>query len=466
MSLSLPAGEPHPSNAGVERLLTDAAERGLRAPRGRLALALHMARLKPPAPRPHHVRIARALLQDAAGRHGGQVFPLRNGDLVLLCADPDLERRAPGSPASPLALPAALARLFGTDAPEVEMLTSLWRLETEGEAFRAYVAARGADSASPVALIAEEGAASATALAALDQALSDSEVVELLGQQTAIQLADGRNLPLVARLVPLFRELTISLAALQARQDVAEAVADPFLFRSFAARLDARMLEALHEDLAAGGKLTRPAQKHALPIHLNLTLEHLVSPGFARLSQLARRVGAKFGIEVSLMEAAADPDLFEYARGLLDMAGFPLILDGLDHVGLTMTHTGGLRPALVKLIWSPRLADAPPPQLAAIDAAIKRLGPARLLLARAETEDALVWGQSRGITRYQGYFLDAVQAAARMGGCHSAKACSLRQCMTRAGTLSPAGRAACGNPAQLDTVPRVAAPETLRAAAG
>jgi len=463
MTLSLPSMELSSTNAAAERLLLDAAERALRAPRGRLALALHLARLRPPAPRPHHIRVARALLQDAAGRHGGQVFPLRNGDLVLLCADPDPHGREPASPTSPHGLQSAFARLFGADAPEAEALTSVWRLETEGEALRAYAAARAADTHATPLPVAEEGSATPQALAALEQALLDAELPELLGQQTAIHLTEGRGLPLVARLTPLFRELTISLTALQARQDSAEAIADPFLFRTFAARLDARMLDYLHEDLASGGKFTRPALKQGLPIHLNLTLEHLVSPGFARLSQLARRAGAKFGVEVTLMEAVADPDLFDYASSLLDMAGFALIIDGLDHSGLLLSHSGGLRPALVKLIWSPRLADAPPAQQAQIDAAIKRLGPARILLARAETEEALVWGQSRGISRYQGYFLDAVQAAARIGVCHSARGCTLRQCMSRAATFSPQGRAGCGNPALLDTTP--AQPATVTRAA-
>lgn len=456
------SGELSTSNGAAERLLLDAAERALRAPRGRVAVALHLGRLRPPAPRPHHVRVARALLQDAAGRHGGQVFPLRNGDMVLLCADPD-PQGSPSSPHSPHNLPSVFARLFGADAPDPATLTSLWRLEGEGDGLRAYVATRAADSTQSPAPVAEEGPASPQALAALEQVLLEAELPELLGSQTAIMVSEGRGLPLAARLAPLFRELTISLTALQARHDLAEAIADPFLFRNFAASLDGRMLEFLHEDMEAGGKFTRPAIKQGLPIHLNLTLEHLVSPGFARLSQAARRLGAKFGIEISLMEAVADPELFEYARHLLDMAGFSLVIDGLDHSGLLLTHPGGLRPALVKLTWSPRLADAPPAQAAAMDAAIKRIGASRLLLARAETEEALVWGQSRGITRFQGYFLDAVQAAARIGICHSARACSLRQCMSRAGTFSPAGRAGCGNPALLDTTPQPS-PDLTRAA--
>jgi hypothetical protein len=90
---------------------------------------------------------------------------------------------------------------------------------------------------------------------------------------------------------------------------------------------------------------------------------------------------------------------------------------------------------------------------AAIDAAIARLTPARIVLARAETEEALVWGQSRGITRYQGFYLDAVRAAGRIAVCHSARVCTLRQCVTRAGALNAAVRGACGNPGLLDITP-------------
>jgi hypothetical protein len=153
------------------------------------------------------------------------------------------------------------------------------------------------------------------------------------------------------------------------------------------------------------------------------------------------------------MEAGADPALMEYARMLLARAGFLLLLDGVDHIALSMTYPDGLRPDFIKLIWSPRLTDSPAATLAVIDAAIERLGPERIVLQRAEGEEALAWGQARGITRYQGYFLDAVLGASRIAGCHSARACSLRQCTTRAGTLNPAVRGGCGNPAWLDMPP-------------
>ena len=440
---------------GTERLLIDAAERALRAPRGKLALVLRLSVLKPPAPRPHHLRIAMALLQDTAQRYAGQIFSLGNADLVLLCAGPDDDNRLVSGQASPLGLPGALGRLFAADTADAGNLTTLWRLEDQAASFRAYLAQRSADPAVAPSAPADDSlaATSVAGLAALEALLATVQIPNLLAQQTAIELRPGRGQPLTARLAPLFRELTFSFATLAENRDIADACTDPFLFRHYAARLDERMLQLLQTDLQAGGRLTRPTLRQGLPLHLNLTLESIISPAFARLSQTARQNGARFGIEISLMEAVSDMKLLEYARSLLDLAGFPLVLDGLDDTSLVLVHAAALRPDLIKLTWSPRLADAPSPAKEAIDAAIARLTPARIILARAETEDALVWGQSHLITRYQGFYLDAVRAAGRIAVCHSARACTLRQCMARAATLNASIRGACGNPGLLDITP-------------
>jgi EAL domain-containing protein (putative c-di-GMP-specific phosphodiesterase class I) len=441
---------PGENAAASERLLADAAERALHAPNGKLALALHMSRLRPPAPRPHHARIAMALLEDGASRHGGHVFSMRNGDLVMLCAAPGQAAQAPL-----LALQAALSSLFGADAPAGQRLTTIWRLADQGDAFKAYIAGRLAEPP-PAGQGEAEDAYTEGAVQALDTLLSAGNVSDLLAQQTAVQIRGAAGLPLAGRLAPLFRELTFSHAALTQRHPTAAALADPFLFRHFAARLDARMLEHVQADLEAGGRLTRPAVRLNLPINLNMTLESIVSPAFARLLQMAQLHHLPVGVEVSLMEAGADPALMEYARMLLARAGFMLLLDGVDHIALAMTYPAGLQPDFVKLIWSPRLMDSPDNAVAAIDAAIRRLGPERIILQRAEGEDALAWGQAHGITRFQGYFIDAVQAAARIAVCHSARACSLRQCTVRAGTLNPGVRTGCGNPALLDMAPPMA----------
>jgi hypothetical protein len=355
----------------AERRLSEAAERALRMPRGKFALALHLSRLKPPSPRAYHARIARALLQDTAQRCFGQVFALRNGDLVLLCTLP--AETAPRDPLSPITLASSLRGLFGADAPDDDTLTSIWRLETDALSFGTYIRERNADPANDPQR--DEALGHTAALLPLEAFIAAANVPDLLAQQTAIHLRPGRHLPVTARLAPLFRELTFPVETLVVDPAVARALADPYLFRYVATRLDTRMLQHLLDDLRDGGKITRGTLRQNLPLHLNLTLETIVSAEFARLAEHAGRHNARFGVEISIMEAASDPAMTAYASRLLDMAGITLTVDGVDHVALPITRPEALAPAFVKLIWSPRLADENPLAKQAIETAIARIGP-------------------------------------------------------------------------------------------
>ena len=115
-----------------ERTLLETVQRQLRAPARRMSIVLHLSRLTSPAPRPHHRRIARALLQESAQQHDGQVFSLGNGDLVLLCsAASDNAQRATrwhATSVTPGELPAILARLMRVDTPDPRRLVSSWML--------------------------------------------------------------------------------------------------------------------------------------------------------------------------------------------------------------------------------------------------------------------------------------------------------------------------------------------------
>ncbi len=435
-----------PAGSGAERLLMDAVDRALRAPKGRLAMALHLSRLKHPQPRSYQTRVALALMMDTAQRLGGQVFPMRNTDLVLLCAAPEEEAR-PGRPSpAPLGLMQSLQRLFGFDAPEA-VLSTIWRLDEQPGAFRDYISQRLAEPA-VIERRAEEAVSSA-GLPTLMARLGGIDLRQILMQQTAIMLQPGEGLPLAARFSPLYREVLFVPIRPHAASEAAP-LADPFIHRHVATTLDARLLAHVTEDLRVGGTLSRPALLLGVPMHLNLSPEAIVSPGFARLAQMAQARGARFAIEMSAMDAVADPPLTLFARDLLSQLDFGLVLGGIDHAGLAMIDTAALAPALVKLAWSSRMADGPRALLAPLDTALAAIGPARVVLHEADGEAALLWAQARGITRFQGPYIDAVQAASRIAICHSARACTLRQCTGRAQMLAPGPRTACGNPGLLD----------------
>jgi hypothetical protein len=165
---------------------------------------------------------------------------------------------------------------------------------------------------------------------------------------------------------------------------------------------------------------------------------------------LARSRAMKLAVQIQAAAAAADPALTAFARDILAQTGISLVLAGIDHAGLTMIDTAVLSPAMVKLTWSPRLAAGPASLLARVDTAITAIGAEHIVLCEADGEAAMVWAQSRGIARFQGPFMDAVQAAGRIAICHSARACTLRQCTVRALSVGHAARMGCGNPGLLD----------------
>jgi hypothetical protein len=377
-------------------------------------------------------------MEDAAQRQAGQVFALHNHDLLLLFRVDNGDCR----------LAATLARLFQADVPDPAGLTTLWSLEWDGAALLRYAQARVLDALPDPAYAEPRG--SVQTIDALESVIEHSRITDLTHRQAAVLLMPGRE----ARLQPLFREISFSVAMLEARiAATGQAHADPFLFRHLASRLDARMLDVLRRDLQANGPLTAGARGMGPMLHLNLTLSGILSDPFAQFAAACRAIGAQVGVEIPLVEACADPEAFVAARIRLRFAGLSLVLDGVSHHALMLTTPAVLEPDLVKLDWSPQLPEAG----AMVAQAVAALGESRVVLHRAETEDALSWGLAHGIRRFQGRWVDTMLAASRMGACESGRQCSLRQCVERASATGPAGRAGCGNPALLDAAsPRAA----------
>ena len=247
----------------------------------------------------------------------------------------------------------------------------------------------------------------------------------LIHRQTAIALNPGLG---VFR--PLFHALSFNYPALTAQAQAQDAAADPFLLRHLAARLDPAM-----RAFAA-----RLCQEPGLAVHLPQTLAGLEPAAFSAACR-------PLGVELALLEAVADPDGFAVARRRLAAAGVSVVLDGVSPAALRLLRLHRLGADLVKLAWSPELARQVDRGLIA---AIGRIGPARVLLDRADTESALRWGLALGIRGFQGRHVDAMLAAGRITACPGGPRCSLAQCSERAAATLPAARMACANPALLE----------------
>jgi hypothetical protein len=394
----------------TDSLLRHAVQRHLRGGQERVVLALHLSQLLTPGPRPHHRRIARAILDDAAQAHGGQMFPRSNGDLVLIC-----------EPSGVTGLVETLTRLFRVDAPAVDRLLDLWLLPQDADLVQAY-----AEQPARLHSMPKEPSVAPAAIAAIESLMVSTPLPDLVHRQTAVDI-------LPTGLQKLYREVTFSVAALEARTSAAgPAQADPFLFR-------------LSKELAQGGVLTAgPA------LHLNLTLAGILSPAFLSFAAAARRAKLRIGAEIALLEVCADPLRFAAARMALRAQDCAIVLDAVSHPALLVTTVEALEPDLVKLDWTPRLTSLASRERRTVADAIERLGPGRIVLHRADTEAALDWGRGHGISRFQGRQIDAMLATARLGVCRYAKHCTLRECIARGAAIGSEGRAGCRNTPLLD----------------
>jgi hypothetical protein len=439
--------------AGVGRSLADIAARVLRHPTDKVALVLHLSRLAPPAPHAHHLRVAQALMQDCAQRFNGQVLTLPIQDMLLVATMPAAPTEGELA-ASPEQLRQTLLRLFAADLPESGDLTSFWRLDEDARGFRNFLAAAAAAATQGPARTTPAPAglpASPRSLLALEDRAAQAPVGDMILQQTCVVLDPDRKLPLDQRLKPALRELRVSLRLLNLQPPADEALADPYLRQHFDARLDLQLLHVLQEDVRLQGRLCRSARGGGLPVHVALGLEAMLTPGFLRLTRLAREAGVPFGIKLALMPAILGIDLLAQARKVLEAAGFALVIGPVDAAQLAIAAPDRLEADIVRLAWSPHLADLVADTQSSVARNFARIAPSRIILQDVESDQAVIWGQAMGISRFQGRYLDMVQAATRMGGCFAASNCTLRQCTDRAASLSNAGRAGCLNKALLDS---------------
>ena len=388
--------------ATVEAQLLDYTKRLGRHPLGRRAIVIHLSRLRPDNRRAHHIRIAANTFEALVKQFNGRIFLLQSADIVFVCKD-----------ASIAVIDDAIMRLrylFGDDplAAEFEDSTpdrfaTWYDIERDYQDFLTWaeeVYEREVKRQKRLAVIAgtlardERQPMDPQGLAELVAAIGKADLSNVLRRQSICAIMGDE------RPRPVFREVYVSIADLRdllmPRREIAS---DRWLFQHLTQHLDRRVLALLRRN-------DDQALAHSFSINLNIST--LLSQEFLQFDQNLR-MGARGTIVVELqkVDIFADPGAYLFARDYLKERGYRVCLDGVSSVTLSYIDRERLGLDLVKMFWTPDMADSmATPRIADFRDAVERTGRSRIILARCDSEEAVEFGQSIGIRLFQGRHID------------------------------------------------------------
>jgi len=382
-----------------EMLLLDHAVRLGRSPAGRLAVHLHLSRLRPNNRREHHLRIAASSFDTLLKRHDGQMFHINGDDLVLLLhqAPRDEVDRVvgkvrylfsddpvAGEPGADFATWYDLAR----DYPAFRAMAEATAREAEG---RRKLVAKGTDADDDL----PRPPLTAQGLARLETSLVNMDLTSLLRRQPIAALKPGMEPRVV------FNEMYVSIPELRRRvMPDADLTADPALFQHLTQALDQRVLSLLPQ---VDGHIPTATS-------VNVNVATLLSPQFQSFDAKLRQFSAKTIVfELQPADIFRDIGAYMFARDFVRERGYRLCLDGLNHLSYPLLRSGELGFDLEKILWASDLAaEGVDPRRERFRQAVKMAGAARVILCRCDGPEAVEFGHALGIMLFQGRYVDRI----------------------------------------------------------
>ena len=391
-----------------EAALLDYVARLQKHKSGRRAVHIRLSNLRPYNRREHHVRIATSSFDRLVDDFEGGIFQLFNDDLVVICngatiADMDkviLHLRYLFSD-DPLLKDDEEGRKpfcdwfdLKNDYPKLYKRAEWLVKERERHDAQAVEEALSGQTTEEEPLPSEP--LDPANLGIIEAAIAQADLSTMIRQQPICAMTADRK-PVAA-----YSEIFTSIEAL--RRTLLPNIniyANRWLFQDLTQHLDMRVL----------AHLTR-LDSSALPqaFSLNLNVSTLISPQFLNFDEtLSKRRRSGVVIELQLIDIYSDLGNYLFARDFLHQRGYKVCLDGTPHLSLPLVNREDLGVDLVKLFWSADMAEQlNGPHGEALREAVSRLGAGRLILARCDSEQALEFGLSLGITLYQGYLLDTM----------------------------------------------------------
>ena len=371
-------------------------------PAGYFAVHLNLSKLQPNHKQSHFIEVAARTFDILIDDNHATLFTLTNKDLALICRNVDIDD---------VDIVVEKVRALFIEDPLTEIdetayedLFSTWHDLSNPENFAVFFAAitdlaieaEQIQAAEAVTLDKEQQLGEPlwpSNLAEINRKLKGMRVANMIKRQACLQVHSGGGGDLV------FFELRLSIAEIKKR--VAPEInlfASPWLFQYLTETLDKRLLAALIEE---------DFDEISTPLSINLNISTVLSRDFQNFHKVVDGNTSKIIVEFQIIDIFADIKNYVYARDLLHQRGYRVAVDGLNRLSLQYFEPADLQSDFIKISWDPGVAGNDEENwLPDVRGVIEKVGHDSLIFDCADSEKAVKWGLSLGISRFQGLFID------------------------------------------------------------
>ncbi len=388
-----------------ENLLLDYIHRLEKHKGGRKAVHVHLSKLRPINRREQHIRTAASNFEGMVKTMNGQLFSLKSSDLFFvyknevrpqvetavrkvrfLFSDDPLADEKQGSGAE-------FATWYDAEKEFDEILHLVQRL-VDMEQKREEKTRGRRDTRSLLKAKQKEGEPmTPEILGRVETALARTDLSNMVRRQYICKV-DTNMVP-----EQFFSEMFISIDDL--RETLLPGVnlaSNRWLFQHLTQTLDRRMLAMLNktDNASVSGDIS-----------FNLNVSTLLSEEFQTFdgNVSAGRRGAMI-IELQNLDIFADLGSYLFAREFVQEKGYRICIDGMTHHTLAMIDRERLGANLVKLVWHSDMIDRGETMHQQIRELVRRAGGNRIILSSVDDREAVDFGQSVGISYYQGRYVE------------------------------------------------------------
>ena len=392
-----------------EKLLLDQVHRINRARMGRIGIHLHLSQLAPYFRMEHHLRIAKRSFDNIVNNSESQAYLLQDGDIFVMCKDVSpveiqsvvtkLRTLFKGDPLTDEATPdEKFCTWFDINQQYDDLLEIVQTIVTKLNQIEKRMMTLERMGKKPITKP-EERPLDPDTLHAICTSIEKVDLSHLIRNQSAIKIGSGGAGKL------LFKEYFVSIKDLQARvaPPGTNLLSGKWLFQHLTEVLDRRIMVSLAK---------QPFKKLAANLSVNLNLTTVLTPEFDTFDKAHGANSKHIVIELQNMDVFGDMSLYLKVREKLRTRGYKVLIDGLNPLSLQTFDPAPLEPDYFKVYWGMEYAHGTSPQrYNEMKEMVQSMGASKVVVAHVESEDAIRFGLTLGVSQFQGFYTDRLISA-------------------------------------------------------